>query len=140
MRILMNLFIGLSVLFFTACGDEKVSVERLEGVAGPQGPEGPAGKGDPGPTGPQGPKGPQGNVGPSGPQGAGCYIENFDTGFNIVCGKDKAWYPRYDVKSTTVCAFVNNKWQKTVITYLAPAGNRASALESDVEIRTFFCD
>lgn len=125
MRILMNLFIGLSVLFFAACGEEKVKVERLEGVAGSQGP-----------------KGPEGNVGPQGPQGAGCYIENFDAGFNIVCGKDKVWYPKYDVKSTTVCAFINNKWQKTVITYLAPLGRVNAIAEADIEaeLTTFFCD
>jgi hypothetical protein len=126
MRILIFAFIASA---FISCGtqDEKVSVERLEGIAGPvgpQGPVGPEGTGDIGPQGPVGPQGPQGPVGPQGPQGQGCYMEHFQNGFNIVCGKDKIWYPKYEVKNLIVCAFVDNKWQKVVINYLAVVNPR----------------
>lgn len=135
-------FFLVFVLLFPACGnDEKVKVQRLEGLEGPQGavgPQGPKGAGEPGPI---GPKGPQGNVGPEGPKGDGCYMENFDNGFNIVCGKDKIWYPKYETKSIVVCAYVNNKWQKTVINYLAVMGFRSAEIGSDMDkIQTSYCD
>jgi hypothetical protein len=135
------------LLLFPACGqDEKVQVERLAGKDGAQGIQGPAGPrgagdaGDAGPTGPAGPQGPQGSVGPQGPKGDSCYMENYDNGFNIVCGKDKIWYPKYETKSLVVCAFVNGKWQKTVINYLSIMGNRSAEIYGNLKINTYFCD
>jgi hypothetical protein len=144
MHTLLRLVVVSVLLTFTACGsEEKLKVERLagkEGPAGPQGPAGPEGEGEQGPKGPAGPQGPQGNVGPQGPKGDSCYIENYDNGFNMVCGKDKIWYPKYETKSLIVCAFVNNKWQKTVINYLSIMGNRSAEIYGNVKINTYFCE
>lgn len=144
MRFSLMLCVFIASMLFPACGsEEKVTVERLagtEGPAGPEGPIGPPGSGEPGEPGPQGPKGPQGGPGPQGPKGDSCYMENYDNGFNIVCGKDKIWYPKYEAKSLIVCAFVNNKWQKTVISYLAVVGVRSAEALTDTPQTTIFCN